>query len=66
MTMGDDETRMTTHAEPLAGHAGTQDVPAPLEERARRNLALVIGMTIAVMAFGLAVFAWMYWIAPIQ
>jgi hypothetical protein len=66
VTMGDDETLMTTHAGSLAGHAEQPSAPAPLEDRARRNLALVIGVTIAVMAFGLATFAWMYWIAPIQ
>ncbi len=59
MTGGDDEPPMTSQAEPFA----TADSPA---ERGRRNMALLIGVTIGVMAFGLAVFAWMYWINPIR
>ena len=50
---------MTTQADPFAA----PDSPAG---RGRRNLALLIGVTLGVMAFGLAVFAWMYWINPIK
>ena len=59
MTRGDDEPQMTTPSEPFAA----SDSPA---ERGRRNLALLVGVTIGVMAFGLAIFAWMYWINPIR
>ena len=59
MTRGDDDPEMTTPSEPFA----PTDSPA---ERGRRNLALLIGVTIGVMAFGLAIFAWMYWISPIR
>lgn len=50
---------MTSQAEPFA----SPDSPA---ERGRRNMALLIGVTIGVLAFGLAIFAWMYWINPIR
>ena len=63
MTGGDDEPPMTSQAEPFSSLDSPADSPA---ERGRRNLALLIGVTIGVMAFGLAVFAWMYWINPIR
>ena len=62
MTQGDDEPPMTSQAEPFEPFA-SPDSPA---ERGRRNLALLIGVTIGVLAFGLAIFAWMYWINPIR
>lgn len=40
--------------------------PPDAAGRGRRNLALLIGVTLGVMGFGLAVFAWMYWINPIR
>jgi hypothetical protein len=46
-------------------HAAPAAVTPPALRR-RRSLALVIGLTVVVMAFALAVFAWMYWLAPVQ
>jgi hypothetical protein len=47
-------------------YAAPATAAAPPEVRRRRSLAVLIGVTIVVMAFALTVFAWMYWLAPIQ
>jgi hypothetical protein len=41
-------------------------LPPSAAERGRRNLALLIGVTVAVLVFGLVVFGWMYWLVPTQ
>jgi hypothetical protein len=52
--------------QPDVTQAPTPPIPLSAAERGRRNLAIVIGVTVAVLVFGLLVFAWMYWLAPLS
>ena len=51
--------------QPAVTQAPTPPAPLSAAERGRRNLAIVIAVTVGVLVFGLLVFAWMYWLAPL-
>jgi hypothetical protein len=57
---------VTADVQPASPEQPRPSVPPGAAERGQRNLAILIAVTIGVLGFGLLVFAWMYWLAPIR
>ena len=57
---------MTGDVQPASPEQPRSSARPGAAERGQRNLAILIAVTIGVLGFGLLVFAWMYWLAPIR